>query len=187
MLGRHALLLILTGLLSLGCGEFYEVSSYEVCWEEQTHPVGITPLTEPNGASSPDLTSPVPLPFPPLLILEQLGWAEPTHPTFSPALTQWCTKDKVSTCQDCIRSGPGCAWCQKLVRNPWVDGWSITSILSVSLHFSLCMCVYLSLVSTLPHDCLPYLSVSPSFLPPNAYMHLYLAQYSLTIIGSMML
>ncbi|XP_050018118.1 integrin beta-2-like protein [Alexandromys fortis] len=49
MLGRHPLLLILTGLLSLGC-----------------------------------------------------------------ALTQWCTKDKVNSCQDCIRSGPGCAWCQKL-------------------------------------------------------------------------
>ncbi|XP_075817410.1 integrin beta-2-like protein isoform X2 [Microtus pennsylvanicus] len=49
MLGRHPLLLILTGLLSLGC-----------------------------------------------------------------ALTQWCTKDNVNTCQDCIRSGPHCAWCQKL-------------------------------------------------------------------------
>ena len=85
MLGRPPLLLILTGLLSLGCGEFYEVSSYEVCWEEQTHPVGITPLTEPNGASSPDLTSPVPLSSPPLLTLEKLGWAELTHPNFLPS------------------------------------------------------------------------------------------------------
>ncbi|EDL03669.1 integrin beta 2-like, isoform CRA_a [Mus musculus] len=30
------------------------------------------------------------------------------------ALSQLCTKDNVSTCQDCIRSGPSCAWCQKL-------------------------------------------------------------------------
>nr|XP_048278720.1 integrin beta-2-like protein isoform X2 [Myodes glareolus] len=49
MLGRHPLLLILTGLLSLGSG-----------------------------------------------------------------LSQLCTRDRVSTCRDCIRSGPGCAWCQKL-------------------------------------------------------------------------
>uniref|UniRef100_A0A452SP21 Integrin beta n=1 Tax=Ursus americanus TaxID=9643 RepID=A0A452SP21_URSAM len=25
-----------------------------------------------------------------------------------------CTKYKVSTCRDCVESGPGCAWCQKL-------------------------------------------------------------------------
>ncbi|XP_072793448.1 integrin beta-2 isoform X1 [Vicugna pacos] len=30
------------------------------------------------------------------------------------ALPQECTKYKVSTCRDCIESGPGCAWCQKL-------------------------------------------------------------------------
>ncbi|XP_031220687.1 integrin beta-2-like protein [Mastomys coucha] len=30
------------------------------------------------------------------------------------ALSQLCTKDNVSTCQDCIRAGPSCAWCQKL-------------------------------------------------------------------------
>ncbi|KAJ8793631.1 hypothetical protein J1605_003639 [Eschrichtius robustus] len=30
-------------------------------------------------------------------------------------LSQECTKYKVSTCRDCIESGPGCAWCQKLV------------------------------------------------------------------------
>ncbi|XP_005375961.1 PREDICTED: integrin beta-2 isoform X2 [Chinchilla lanigera] len=29
------------------------------------------------------------------------------------ALSQECTKYKVSTCRDCIQSGPGCAWCQK--------------------------------------------------------------------------
>nr|KAF6382284.1 integrin subunit beta 2 [Pipistrellus kuhlii] len=29
-------------------------------------------------------------------------------------LSQECTKYKVSTCRDCIESGPGCAWCQKL-------------------------------------------------------------------------
>ncbi|XP_024415761.1 integrin beta-2 [Desmodus rotundus] len=29
-------------------------------------------------------------------------------------LSQECTKFKVSTCRDCIESGPGCAWCQKL-------------------------------------------------------------------------
>ncbi|XP_016076742.1 PREDICTED: integrin beta-2 [Miniopterus natalensis] len=28
-------------------------------------------------------------------------------------LSQECTKYKVSTCRDCIESGPGCAWCQK--------------------------------------------------------------------------
>ena len=33
-----------------------------------------------------------------------------------PVLSQECTKYKVSTCRDCIESGPGCAWCQKLVR-----------------------------------------------------------------------
>uniref|UniRef100_A0A8C0WKB0 Integrin beta n=1 Tax=Castor canadensis TaxID=51338 RepID=A0A8C0WKB0_CASCN len=32
----------------------------------------------------------------------------------SPAQPQECTKGKVSTCQDCIQSGPSCAWCQKL-------------------------------------------------------------------------
>lgn len=56
MLGRHPLLPILTGLLSLGSGEFYN----EVFWEEQAHPKDITQLTEPHEASSPDLTSPVP-------------------------------------------------------------------------------------------------------------------------------
>uniref|UniRef100_A0A8D2DQE5 Integrin beta n=1 Tax=Sciurus vulgaris TaxID=55149 RepID=A0A8D2DQE5_SCIVU len=30
------------------------------------------------------------------------------------ALSQECTKYKVSSCRDCIQSGPGCAWCQKL-------------------------------------------------------------------------
>uniref|UniRef100_A0A8C3YTU0 Integrin beta n=1 Tax=Catagonus wagneri TaxID=51154 RepID=A0A8C3YTU0_9CETA len=34
--------------------------------------------------------------------------------TLRPALSQECTKYKVSTCRDCIESGPGCAWCQKL-------------------------------------------------------------------------
>lgn len=29
-------------------------------------------------------------------------------------LSQECTKYKVNTCQDCIQSGPGCAWCQQL-------------------------------------------------------------------------
>lgn len=29
-------------------------------------------------------------------------------------LSQECPKYKVGTCQDCIQSGPGCAWCQKL-------------------------------------------------------------------------
>lgn len=29
-------------------------------------------------------------------------------------LSQECTKYKVSNCRDCIQSGPGCAWCQKL-------------------------------------------------------------------------
>ncbi|XP_023571679.1 integrin beta-2 isoform X2 [Octodon degus] len=29
------------------------------------------------------------------------------------ALSQECTKYKVSTCRDCVQSGPGCAWCQK--------------------------------------------------------------------------
>ncbi|XP_076975268.1 integrin beta-2 [Tamandua tetradactyla] len=29
-------------------------------------------------------------------------------------LSQECTKYKVSTCRDCVESGPGCAWCQKL-------------------------------------------------------------------------
>lgn len=29
-------------------------------------------------------------------------------------LSQECTKYKVNTCRDCIESGPGCAWCQKL-------------------------------------------------------------------------
>ncbi|KAM4887547.1 integrin beta-2 [Thomomys bottae] len=30
------------------------------------------------------------------------------------ALSQECTKFKVSSCRDCIQLGPGCAWCQKL-------------------------------------------------------------------------
>uniref|UniRef100_A0A8C6R6C1 Integrin beta n=1 Tax=Nannospalax galili TaxID=1026970 RepID=A0A8C6R6C1_NANGA len=30
-----------------------------------------------------------------------------------PAMSQECAKYKVSTCRDCIQSGPGCAWCQK--------------------------------------------------------------------------
>lgn len=29
-------------------------------------------------------------------------------------LSQECTKYKVSNCRDCVQSGPGCAWCQKL-------------------------------------------------------------------------
>ncbi|XP_058152329.1 integrin beta-2 isoform X2 [Dasypus novemcinctus] len=29
-------------------------------------------------------------------------------------LSQECTKYKVSTCRDCVESGPSCAWCQKL-------------------------------------------------------------------------
>ncbi|KAM5333133.1 integrin beta-2 [Glossophaga mutica] len=29
-------------------------------------------------------------------------------------LSQECTKFKVNTCRDCIESGPGCSWCQKL-------------------------------------------------------------------------
>lgn len=29
-------------------------------------------------------------------------------------LPQECTKYKVSTCRDCVESGPGCAWCQQL-------------------------------------------------------------------------
>ncbi|XP_020829024.1 integrin beta-2 isoform X4 [Phascolarctos cinereus] len=29
-------------------------------------------------------------------------------------LSQECPKYKVSTCQECIKSGPGCAWCKKL-------------------------------------------------------------------------
>lgn len=62
MLGRHPLLLILTGLLSQGSGELY----HEVFWEEQTHPKDIAQLTEPHRASSPDLTSPVPLPLTPV-------------------------------------------------------------------------------------------------------------------------
>uniref|UniRef100_A0A8C9C249 Integrin beta N-terminal domain-containing protein n=1 Tax=Phocoena sinus TaxID=42100 RepID=A0A8C9C249_PHOSS len=38
-------------------------------------------------------------------------------PVSSPlVLSQECTKYKVSTCRDCVESGPGCAWCQKLVR-----------------------------------------------------------------------
>ncbi|XP_023376897.1 integrin beta-2, partial [Pteropus vampyrus] len=31
-------------------------------------------------------------------------------------LSQECPKYKGGTCQECIQSGPGCAWCQKLVR-----------------------------------------------------------------------
>lgn len=34
--------------------------------------------------------------------------------TLRSALSQECAKYKVSTCRDCIESGPGCAWCQKL-------------------------------------------------------------------------
>uniref|UniRef100_A0A2K5IFY9 Integrin beta N-terminal domain-containing protein n=1 Tax=Colobus angolensis palliatus TaxID=336983 RepID=A0A2K5IFY9_COLAP len=30
-------------------------------------------------------------------------------------LSQECTKFKVSSCRECIESGPGCTWCQKLV------------------------------------------------------------------------
>nr|AAA39325.1 complement receptor C3 beta-subunit [Mus musculus] len=30
------------------------------------------------------------------------------------AVSQECTKYKVSSCRDCIQSGPGCSWCQKL-------------------------------------------------------------------------
>lgn len=52
MLGRHPLLLILTGLLSLGSGEFHDVTSNGVFWEEQAHPMGITQLTEPHGFRS---------------------------------------------------------------------------------------------------------------------------------------
>ncbi|PNJ11436.1 ITGB2 isoform 21 [Pongo abelii] len=29
-------------------------------------------------------------------------------------LSQECTKFKVSSCRECIESGPGCTWCQKL-------------------------------------------------------------------------
>lgn len=39
------------------------------------------------------------------------------QPVSSPlVLSQECTKYRVSTCRDCVESGPGCAWCQKLVR-----------------------------------------------------------------------
>uniref|UniRef100_A0A5F7ZH90 Integrin subunit beta 2 n=1 Tax=Macaca mulatta TaxID=9544 RepID=A0A5F7ZH90_MACMU len=31
-------------------------------------------------------------------------------------LSQECTKFKVSSCRECIESGPGCTWCQKLGR-----------------------------------------------------------------------
>ncbi|XP_055463035.1 integrin beta-2 [Psammomys obesus] len=30
------------------------------------------------------------------------------------AMSQECTKYRASNCQDCIQSGPGCSWCQKL-------------------------------------------------------------------------
>ncbi|XP_053420224.1 integrin beta-2 isoform X2 [Nycticebus coucang] len=33
---------------------------------------------------------------------------------FGSGLAEECTKYKVSTCRDCIQSGPGCSWCQKL-------------------------------------------------------------------------
>ncbi|KAF0884245.1 ITB2 protein, partial [Crocuta crocuta] len=34
--------------------------------------------------------------------------------TLPTALGQKCVKYKVSNCRDCVESGPGCAWCQKL-------------------------------------------------------------------------
>ncbi|XP_028924941.1 integrin beta-2 [Ornithorhynchus anatinus] len=33
--------------------------------------------------------------------------------TLMSVLSQECTKYKVNSCQDCIQSGPGCAWCKK--------------------------------------------------------------------------
>lgn len=29
-----------------------------------------------------------------------------------------CIKSSVSTCSDCIKSGPGCTWCKDLVSRP---------------------------------------------------------------------
>lgn len=48
-----------------------------------------------------------------------LGWS-PLLPALAgllslgSVLSQECTKYKVSNCRDCVQSGPGCAWCQKL-------------------------------------------------------------------------
>ncbi|XP_008059756.1 integrin beta-2 [Carlito syrichta] len=48
-----------------------------------------------------------------------LGWSPPVLTlvgllSFVSVLSQECPKYKVNTCRDCVESGPGCAWCQKL-------------------------------------------------------------------------
>lgn len=51
-----------------------------------------------------------------LSVLGHLSSRHTSSPSLSvAALALECPKIKVSTCQDCIRSGPGCAWCKKLV------------------------------------------------------------------------
>lgn len=65
---------------------------------------------------------------PPLIAAPCAGWLSAWEPRSlspslsSPVLSQECTKYKVNTCQDCIQSGPGCAWCQQLVRASRLSG-----------------------------------------------------------------
>lgn len=56
----------------------------------------------------------------PLLRATSMGAGPLSSLSVSPVTSQECTKYKVSNCRDCIQSGPGCAWCQKLVRAVWV-------------------------------------------------------------------
>lgn len=43
-----------------------------------------------------------------------------------------CSKSVVNSCSDCIKSGPDCVWCQKLVSS-WFIGLPVLYAVSVYL------------------------------------------------------
>lgn len=140
MLRPHSLLLALWALLSLRSGEFcgtFLVRNDGSCRPTlQEAPAwilaGTCPwlvpsflvlllslplLPHPAGGPGP-LSTPFTIAAPCANRLSY-GVSSPAHRVgliSPPVLSQECTKYKVSTCRDCIESGPGCAWCQKLVR-----------------------------------------------------------------------
>lgn len=140
MLPRPFLLPTLVGLLSLCSGEFRAgrcTHSLRVgeegsrppprpagppqcpCALHPRRPLPVSPRFLPPPSGCP-CSTPQPHPPPPsACALCALGRRRPrlTEPlTLPAALGQKCVKYKVSNCRDCVESGPGCAWCQKLVR-----------------------------------------------------------------------
>ena len=148
MLCQRSLLLTLYGLLSLGSGEFCRTF---LVGKDGAHPHTLQEAPLCILADTCPLVDPIPPgppadpPFPsipcvwawspvhssmfaaPCACQTPRGVSSPTHRAClisPPVLSQECTKFKVSTCRDCIESGPGCAWCQKLVRASFLGGLS---------------------------------------------------------------